>query len=59
MGGQKKGTNCTINVVQRGWHDDMVNCRNTHKTKVQHFKVNGKFLFFVLFTIVTAIHLAK
>ena len=58
-GGPKRGTNCTINVVQGGWHDDTVKCRNTCKTKVQHFKVNGKFLFIVLFIIVTAIHLSK
>ena len=60
-GGPKRGTDCTIGVVQRGWHNNMVKCRRTHKAKVQCFKVNGKFLFiFVTLTIlVTAICLSK
>ena len=57
--GPKRGTECTIGVVLRGWHNDMVKCMNTHKAKVQCFKVNGKCLFIILFIIVTAIHLSK
>ena len=57
MEGPKRGTDCTIDVVQRGWHNDTMKCRSTHKAKVQCFKVNSKFLFIILFIIVTAIYL--
>ena len=60
-GGPKRGTDCTIGVVQRGLHNDTVKNRSTHQAKVLCFKLNGKFLFiFVMLKIlVTAIYLSK
>ena len=43
--GQKGEPHGSINVVNRGWYNDMVRCRNTQKANTQYFEVNGKFLF--------------